>query len=181
MRSSWIATSLLMALGAGTAHAADNGFYLGGGFVQSNIDEFASDQFDFDDTGWKIIAGFRPLDAFAVEAEYMDLGSESVSVPGLGTANADVSTIAAFGVLLLPLAPIDLFAKAGLAQWKVDGGISSTLGDIDFDDDGTEFAYGAGIQARFGSLGIRGEYEAFDVEDSDGVELFSLSLTWTFL
>jgi OOP family OmpA-OmpF porin len=181
MRSSWIATTLVLALATGSAHAADNGFYLGAGAVQSNIDGFEQDQFDFDDTGWKIIAGFRPLDIFAVEAEYMDLGSESASLGGLGTASADVNTAAAFGILFLPLFPIDLYAKAGLARWDVEGGVVSSFGDASFDDSGTEFAYGAGIQARFGSLGVRGEYEAFDVDDTDGVELFSLSVTWTFL
>ncbi len=179
MRSLWIA--MVLVLGTGAASAADNGFYLGGGFVQSEIGGFESDQFDFDDSGWKIIAGFRPLDMFAVEAEYMDLGSESVSLGALGTASADVTTAAAFGVLLLPLAPIDLYAKAGIAMWNVDGGVSGAIGNFSFDDDGTEFAYGAGVQARFGSFGIRGEYEAFDVEDSDGVELFSVAFTWTFL
>jgi hypothetical protein len=180
MRSSWIAITLALALATGTAHAADNGFYLGGGFIQSEIDGFESDAFDFDDTGWKLIAGFRPLDNFAVEAEYMDLGSESVDLGGLGTADAEANTTAVFGVLLMPLAPIDLYAKAGVALWNVEGGISG-IPTATFEDDGTEFAYGAGIQARFGSFGIRGEYEAFDVEDSDGVNLYSLSFTWTFL
>jgi hypothetical protein len=180
MRSSWIATTLVLALATGTARAADNGFYLGGGFIQSEINGFESDQFDFDDTGWKLIAGFRPLDHFAVEGEYMDLGSESVSLGALGTAEAEATTAAVFGLLLLPLAPIDLYAKAGLALWNVEGGITG-LGNANFEDDGTEFAYGAGIQARFGSFGVRGEYETFDVEDSDGVELFSVSFTWTFL
>lgn len=181
MRSTWIATTLVLALATGTAQAADNGFYLGGGFIQSEIDGFESDQFDFDDTGWKVIAGFRPLHMFAVEAEYMDLGSESVDLGGLGTAEAEANTTALFGVLLMPLAPVDLYAKAGVALWNVEGGLSGAIGNTSFEDDGTEFAYGAGIQARFGSFGVRGEYEAFDVEDSDGVELFSVSFTWTFL
>jgi hypothetical protein len=180
MRSSWIATTLVLALATGTAHAADNGFYLGGGFIQSEIDGFEANTFDFDDTGWKLIAGFRPLDNFAVEAEYMDLGSESVDLGGFGTAEAEANTAAVFGVLLMPLAPIDLYAKAGVALWNVEGGIAG-IGGASFEDDGTEFAYGAGIQARFGSFGVRGEYEAFDVEDSDGVNLYSLAFTWTFL
>ena len=173
--------AILMAVGTATAQAADNGFYLGAGAAKANIDSFESNGFDFDDVGWKILAGFRPLDNFAVEAEYMDLGNERADLGPLGSANAEAKAIAAFGVLLLPLVPIDLYAKAGLARWDVQGGFTSAFGNASFDDEGTEFAYGAGVQARLGSLAVRGEYESFDIEDTDGVDLFSVSLTWTFL
>jgi hypothetical protein len=178
MRSVWFAA--LLTLAAGVAHGADNGFYLGAGISQSQIDSFENQDFDLDDTAWKIIAGFRPLDVFAVEASYMDLGSESTSIPGVGSASAEANAITAFGMLFLPLAPIDLYAKAGLALWNVEGDISG-IANASFDEDGTEFAYGAGVQARFGSFAVRGEYEAFDVEDTDGAELFTLGFTWTFL
>lgn len=181
MRLSPLAALTLLASAATTASAADNGFYLGAGAVQANIDAFERDDFDFDDVGWKIIAGFRPLDNFAVEAEYMDLGDETADFGALGSVNAEAKALAAFGMLMIPLVPIDLFAKAGLARWDVSGGVSSVFGGARFDDEGTEFAYGAGVQARLGSLAIRGEYEAFDIEDTDGVEILSLSLTWTFL
>ncbi|MGQ0834229.1 MAG: outer membrane beta-barrel protein [Gammaproteobacteria bacterium] len=178
MRSVWFAA--VLALAAGVAQGADNGFYLGAGVSQSNIDGFENQNFDLDDTAWKIIAGFRPIDLFGVEATYMDLGDEEASIPGLGTATAKAKAIAAFGVLFLPLMPIDLFAKAGIAQWNVEGGFSGISG-ASFDEDGTEFAYGAGVQARLGSLAIRGEYEALDIEDTDGADLFTLAFTYTFL
>lgn len=178
MRS--LVLAALLALATSFAHAADNGFYLGAAITQANIDDFEADDFELDDTAWKIIAGFRPLDAFAVEASYMDLGDERGSIPGLGTASAEANAITAFGVLLLPLAPIDLYAKAGLALWNVEGSFSG-VANADFDEDGTEFAYGAGVQARLGSFAIRGEYEAFDIDDTDGAELFSLGFTYTFL
>ena len=57
------------------AVAADNGFYLGGSVGQANlkIDDLIGgllpdDDFDGDDTGFKLIAGIRPLDWLAVEA-----------------------------------------------------------------------------------------------------------------
>ena len=48
---------------AGLAQAADNGFYLGAGAVQSEYgldNPFDEDGFDDKDNGWKAIAGFRP-------------------------------------------------------------------------------------------------------------------------
>src|SRR5688572_21662056 len=86
MRSIWLAS--LLGLAAGAAQAADNGFYLGAGITQSQIDGFQSQDFDLEDTAWKVIAGFRPLDVFAVEASYMDLGDDETTIPGLGTAQA---------------------------------------------------------------------------------------------
>jgi hypothetical protein len=74
-------TSLGLAAGlaslalAGTANAADNGFYLGVGVGQSNVDiDSATVHVDGDDTGFKAIAGFRPLDSFGVEVNYVDFG-----------------------------------------------------------------------------------------------------------
>jgi hypothetical protein len=34
---------------------------------------------------------------------------------------------------------------------------------------------------RLGSLAARLEYEQFDVDNTDGVEMLSLGATWTFL
>lgn len=158
------------------AQAADNGLYLGAGFTKAKVDDFAT-QLDFDDESFKIIAGFRPLDAFGVELNYIDLGSDSVTVGPL-TIGGQSKAYAAFAVGYLPIAVVDLYAKAGLARWETET-TSSALGR--FKDDGTEFAWGAGIQARLGSLAARVEYESFDVGGNARSELVSVGLTWTFL
>jgi len=166
-----------LALFAATASAADNGFYLGAGISQSQIDGVA-DEFDMEDTSFKLIAGFRPLDVFAVELNYMDLGSDTLSEGGF-SAEAEARAIAGFAMLMLPLPLVDLYVKAGLAYWETEA--SSSLAPARLKDDGTEFAYGAGIQVRFWSLAARLEYESFDIEDTDGLDLFTLGLTYTFL
>jgi OOP family OmpA-OmpF porin len=183
MRMLFIAATLALA-GVTSAQAADNGFYLGGGVSQVKLDGVGDDfdtgdldEFEIDDTAFKIIAGFRFLDHFAVEGNYMDLGSESENVGGV-QFDADAKAFGAYGVFFLPIALVDLYAKAGLVRW--DTNVSAT-GLFDLDDSGTEFGYGAGAQVRFGSLAARLEYEQFDVDNTDGVELLSLGLTWTFL
>ncbi len=66
---------LSLAALAPTAAAADNGFYLGGGLSNTNFDvEVDGVSDDFDDNGFKVIAGFRPLNWLAFEANYIDLG-----------------------------------------------------------------------------------------------------------
>ena len=183
MRMLFIAAALALA-GATTAQAADNGFYLGAGVTQAKLDNVGEDfdtgdldEFEIDDTAFKIIAGFRPLDFLAIEANYMDLGSTSENVGGI-QFDADAKAFGAFAIGFLPISLVDLYAKAGLVRWETE---ASAGGLFDIDDDGTEFAYGAGAQLRFGSLAARLEYEQFDVDNTDGVELLSLALTWTFL
>lgn len=163
--------------GSGTAAAADNGFYLGAGLTQSRINDIGP-SIDFKDNSYKLIAGFRPLDHFAVEVNYIDLGKDSESL-GPVSATVDGKAYAAFAVGYLPLPLVDLYAKAGVARWEANARATGVaLGSLD--DSGTEFAYGAGVQARLGSLAARLEYERFDVADSDGAELLTLGVTWTF-
>src|SRR5262245_7492970 len=107
-----LATLSLAAL-APQAAAADNGFYIGGGISQANtklsIEDFGSA--DDDDTGFKIIGGWRPLDFLAVEANYIDLGSG-----GEDGSEIDSSAITLSGLLLAEIGIVDLYARAGMAM-----------------------------------------------------------------
>src|SRR5687767_14405655 len=90
-------TALLLL--AGTATAADNGIYIGGSIGQANVeveDDIAD--FDGDDTGFKVIAGIRPLDFLGFELNYVDLGA-----PEEGGVEVDATGIDAFAVGFLPL------------------------------------------------------------------------------
>jgi OOP family OmpA-OmpF porin len=173
----------LLSMG-GLAQAADNGFYLGAGVTQAKLDNVGDDfdtgdlnDFKLDNTAWKVIAGFRPVDFFAIEANYDDLGNESRTVGGV-RFNADAKAFAAYAVGFLPIPLVDVYAKAGLARWESN---ARAEGLFDLNDSGTDFAYGAGVQLHLGSLAARLEYEQFDVKNTDGVELLTLGATWTFL
>jgi hypothetical protein len=166
-----LGTLSLLAFGT-QASAADNGFYLGAGVTQTKFDaDDLNDDFKLDDNSFKLIAGFRPLDWLAVEANYIDLGSESG-----GGASIDSNAITASVLLLKEFQVIDFYARAGLAHWNVDTNLS------DLDDSGSEFTYGVGVGAHFGSIGVRAEYERFKLGDFDtDVNTLSLSVTYTFL
>src|SRR3954447_14033841 len=106
MRTStiWLASGVASLAIAGTASAADNGFYLGAAVGQSNVDiDSAAVHVDGADTGFKAIAGFRPLDSFGVEVNYVDFGK--VSENG---ATAEADALSAYAVGFLPLGPVDL-------------------------------------------------------------------------
>jgi opacity protein-like surface antigen len=178
--------ALALTLFGTAAQAADSGIYLGAGATQAKLNNVGKDfntgnlnDFKLDNTSWKLIGGFRPIDNFAVELNYMDLGSEKRTIGGTDF-NADGKAYAAYALGLIPIGPIDLFAKGGLVRWESKASAAGPLG-FRFDEKGTKFGYGAGVQARLGSLAARLEYEQFDVDHTDGVELLTLGLTWTFL
>jgi opacity protein-like surface antigen len=177
MRKAILFAAALLTLPMLPAAAADNGFYLGASVGQANlqIDDLANistADFDGEDTAFKLVAGIRPLDWLAVEAAYVNFGEPDDTVLGL-PLEAEGDGISAFAVGFLPTGPVDLFAKAGLISWD------SKIGGS-FDDDGTDLAYGAGLQFRVLGLSIRAEYEKFDISDVD-LDMISIGLTYTFL
>ncbi len=165
------------------AIAADNGIYLGAGVGQSGVsydETFAGENFSFDadSTGYKAIAGWRFLDWLSVEANYVDLGSGDDHVAG-EKIETDVSGLSLSAVGFLPVGPVDLFARVGAIDWEAD--LDAPGLGVSASDDGTDLTYGVGAQFRVWSLGVRAEYERFDISDADTVDMISLGVTWTFL
>jgi len=174
--------ALILAFAGTAAQAADNGFYLGAGVSKSKVDNIfgSGSNLDIDDTAWKVIAGFRPIDLVAVEANYMDLGSETQRLGPLN-AKADAKAFSAHALLYLPIPVpfLGVYGKAGLARWELNGNSTGNL--LRLDDHGTEFAWGGGAQVSFGSFAARLEYDNFDIKNTDGLDLYTLGFTWTFL
>jgi hypothetical protein len=178
--------ALSLAAIAPQAAAADNGFYIGAGITQTNFDldlDIEGEELseDADDNGYKLIVGWRPLDFIAVEANYADLGG-----PDEDGVSIDSTVLSVNALLLAEIGIVDLYARAGYANW--DSKISvSGAGSVS--DDGWEPIYGAGVGVHFGSFGVRAEYEflavdafdnVFDDFDTDAGTL-SVSFTYTFL
>ena len=169
---------------APTAAAADNGFYLGVGVTQTDFD-ISVDDFDeevtLDDSSFKVIAGFRPLDWLAFEANYIDLGSAEFDDGS--DLTVDSTALTGSALLLAEFGVVDLFAKVGVVKWDSDYSVSG-VGSVS--DDGFEPLFGAGVGVHFGSLGARLEYEQFKTEAlddfvSNDIKTISLSFTYTFL
>jgi hypothetical protein len=173
MRKAILATALLLASTA--TPAADNGIYIGASLGDANVDiDQGIVQVDESDTGFKIIAGIRPLDWFGIEANYVNFGE-----PEQGNFSTETDGITGFGVFFLPVGPVDVFAKGGVISYDTDikrKGVGSF-----FRDDGTDFAYGVGVQFRLLSLGVRAEYEKFEIDNVKDANMLSLGVTYTFL
>jgi|GraSoiStandDraft_24_1057298.scaffolds.fasta_scaffold70825_1 hypothetical protein len=161
------------------AEAADNGFYLGAGVTKTKFDSSDFGDVKLDDSSYKVIAGIRPLDWIAFEVNYVDLGKDSAAIsPGV-TSKIDANALTGSVLLLKEFQIVDLYARAGLAHWKLNGTVTGFGSDS---ENGNEFTYGAGVGVHFGSIGVRAEYERFRIGDLDtNVNTYSLGFTYTFL
>ncbi|MEZ5565079.1 MAG: outer membrane beta-barrel protein [Gammaproteobacteria bacterium] len=181
-QSSWT-IGLLLAAGLMSATAmagGDTGIYVGAGVGQASIGDIdlgsdGSYPFDGDDTGYKVIAGYNfgviPLIDLGAELNYIDFGK-----PHDNGVNIKADGVAAYGLAGVNLGPAGLFAKAGFIRW--DAKASSVAGSGS--DDGTDPAYGIGARIQLFSIQVRAEYEAFDLDGADDVDLLSLSALYTF-
>jgi hypothetical protein len=191
MSRNWIATSLLLSpciLGtAAVAQESDEvekGFYLGAAVTQArfddenfSLDDIDNDAFDDEDNSWKVVGGFRFHENFAVEGSYIDFGETSAPLlVGTGPFSAEAKGFSAFLVGMVPVPYFDLYAKAGAA--RIDAETNGL--PVNFDDDTTEFAYGAGAQWRWQNLAVRAEYEKFDTDIIGDLDLISVGATYTF-
>lgn len=167
---------------------ADSGFYIGGSIGQAGIEINDGDPvlpvvFDEDDLGYKLFAGYNhqfSVVSLGVEGGYVNFGNPSGTVLG-SVLEIETTGLNLFGVLGVQLGPIGVFGKFGYMSWDADGTID---GLPDFNEDGSEPMYGIGARFDIGSLGIRVEYEAIDldangVSESD-VNMISAGLTWAF-
>jgi outer membrane immunogenic protein len=79
-------------------------------------------------------------------------------------------------LLIFPLGPVDLYAKLGVLDWKLDRTIAGTTRT----SSGNDAFYGAGIGFYIWKIAFRAEYERFEIQDVDRVDMFSLHALFQF-
>jgi opacity protein-like surface antigen len=199
-----LSRTLLLVLGTTcasmSAYAANPlGFYVGAGVGESEIrsdGSFLGADYGYSEhaTGWKAIAGIRPISPIGVELEYIDFGNASAGAnPYFQSSNVEAKATALFGVgyLPLPVPFLDIYGKVGVARLQSDttglrngcfpGSPYCSGFEAPFRQDfsSTNFAYGAGVQTKFLGLAVRAEYERISASTGNP-DLLSLSATWTF-
>jgi len=176
---------MALVLCANAAQADDGLFYFGAGVTSNHVKSGGGQWFesyfpDINSTSWQVFAGVRPLRLFAVEADYVVLGSHTneFKTPNpcadiLSCAvnwNADAKAFAGYAVGFLPLrlSYLDVYGKAGVAHYTLHrtiteyNSIGRPISSAAYPDDGTVFTWGAGMQAHVGMIGGRLEYEGFN-------------------
>lgn len=155
----------IFVLGVSSVAAADA--YIGGAFGSTDVDEPG---FDNSDT-YKVYGGYR-FGNIGVEGAYINFDRFDVQGSG-GTDYVDGDGLEVSAVGFLPLnQSVELFGKLGLLSWSLD---ANSFGSSFSTDDGTSFAYGAGVQFRPAEhVSLRFEYQGFnDVSGSDLSSLFA--------
>lgn len=193
-----------------SSYAEDPGFYVGGslGYSAWDADEVedaidaaeaqlavfgitSSADFDDDDLGWKVFAGYNINQYFAAEIGYVDLGEAegtiTTSAPLASRSNFDfdLDGFTFAGIVKYPFMPnFDVFGKVGGFVWDAEAEASIRVGNfsnvISEDEDGTDFFFGLGAEYEFtNNVGVRAEWERFSPDDAD-VDFFSLGVTYDF-
>jgi opacity protein-like surface antigen len=189
----------LASLPAAVAADVDNpdGFYVGGGFGQFNLDidnfdqaeDAAENIADSDDNSWKVFAGYRINPYFALEAAYIDLGAPGDQFETSGTRGNYRAEIAGFSPAVigsLPLGPVELFGKVGYYFYDVDlrldlDGDDPAVDGVDSSHSESDFTYGLGVGLTlFEHLHARVEYEILDLDDAPNSNALWLSAAWRF-
>ena len=159
---------------------AAGGLYLGAGLGQATIKESAGGAtFDASDAAYKAFVGYRfniiPIIDLAVEGGYIDFGKPSQDIGG---QNVQIKLHGpnAAGLLIFPLGPIDLYGKAGMLSWSADSSGAGTTSSTT----GTDPFYGVGVGFYIWKIGIRAEYEKYNIKDTDSVQMYSLSALFQF-
>ena len=157
-------------LAASPTFAADGtGFYVGAGVGDYGI-KLDGNTFDANDFGYKVFGGYNFIPYLGVELEYIDGGSPSDQGVSIDMYGFNLSAVGIWPVT----DQFDLFAKAGLISWRAD---ASGFGN----DSGEDFSWGVGAGFNFtDQFGLRGEYQAFEIEDTNDVYLWSASVIWRF-
>jgi len=170
--------ALVLLAGTSMVHA---GIYFGASIGETSIkQEDNSVSFDASDTSTKVFGGFTFLKFVGIEASYVDMGSAEDEVTPGTDVTVDLTGWDLFILGNLPLGKhFDLFAKAGVVVWDASTSISGISGDSS--DDGNDPVYGAGFRIKFAKLiGIRAEYERFEIQDTDSVDMASAGIEIRF-
>src|SRR5688572_24730995 len=145
--------SVIALVGAGAAQAQDeenpSGPYISAGFGQFDVKidnlDAAGDtlrDLDSDDAAWKVGFGWRFAPFFALEADYVDLGTPRGNFDATGSSGqyeVDLAGFSTYAIGTLPLGIFELSAKVGYYFHDIDlhvdfDNIGSGNGDV-FDSD----------------------------------------------
>lgn len=168
-----LARVVISSLALGLSSVAFAEPYIGAGIGKSAVE---LDNFDEDDTAHKLIVGYvfdLPAIDFSLEGNYVDFGSPNDGASG---TELDITGIDALALVGVDFGVVGVFGKAGVIAWDADTLAPGFAGS----DDGTDSVYGVGVRFNVASVFIRTEYEIFDIEAADDLNLFSASVVWRF-
>lgn len=160
---------------------AEENVYFGGSvgqsFVETEVSDIENTDFKLEENGfaYKILAGARLNSQFALEGGYRSLGTVKSKVSDIEFESQMTGyDIHALGNLNFGL--FDLFAKAGMLFWDRQNSVSNS--EYDESENGNNFSWGFGATLKLGMLGVRAEWERFELQDYNRLSMLSVGLLY---
>lgn len=137
--------------------------------------------FQASDRGFKLHAAKSFFEFLEIEAGYLDLGTPDDTAGGSRLAS-DLRAYDVLAVGVLPLGPVHLFAKAGVARWEADTVVTPPVGPAgSTSENGTDPIYGAGVSVHLAPiLWLRAEYERIELGSGRKLEVVSAGVDFRF-
>lgn len=166
--------------GMSIARADPLSFYFGAGVTHNSLSNFGaqfnpelpSSYADISATSWKALAGVRPLPWLAVEGDFFGTAGNTSALGERSEAQA----LAGYAVLLTGQeAPLEAFFKAGISTYRMTASHPGLGTDT---AQGVAAAVGLGLQAHYGHVGLRLEFEDLPGvgTSTHGLQVVSLSV-----
>jgi hypothetical protein len=174
---------LASAFAFGAQAQAQEGFSVGASVGYGTI-ELDDTQLSFDgsDTSWKIFGTWMFSENWGIEGGWADLGAPDDTILQI-PVKVEADGFDVFFVGSMPLADtFDLFGKIGYVFWDATATVGNSQTGIEVEnDDGSDLALGFGGRWKLGDMfGVRGEYEWFDISDTDSVWVVSVGVDLYF-
>ncbi len=178
MKTTWLVT-LFAILFTLPLLAGPRGVYFGGSggqsFIKTEISDIGNEDLKLDgnDFAYKFNAGLRMTTSLAFEGGYRHLGSVKSKASDM-TFESKISgyDLAAVGNIYLGI--VDLFVKGAAFWWdqQLEGGGEKAT------NSGSNFVWGFGATLRLGEMGIKAEWERFELEGYDRLAMLSLGVVF---
>ena len=170
MKKFVFAAAAALSLASPAVLAQDTGVYVGAGVGSLGVDIGG---FSGDDVGYKVFGGWMFSPYLGAELEYIDGGTAEDRGFEIDVSGFNASLRGAYPFT----EQFSVFAKVGMMFWEAD--VSSF--EVTGSDDGEDFSWGVGLGYDFAdNLGVTLEYQGFEIEDTDTVDMISAGLVWKF-
>jgi hypothetical protein len=156
--------------------------------VGANMTEIGFDEddlgveLDFKSKGWEAFFGYEFNRYFAIEAGYMDVGEDTVSILGVASALLDTTAYQASVLGSLPLGDWgSVYGRAGLLHWEAaeSANVPSMGLIIAGESEGDDPFFGVGAALNVEGALVRLEYRLAEIDDAD-LNQIGLQIAWRF-
>jgi hypothetical protein len=186
MKSSFLIFVMLLFLVYPLTAFGVGGFYFGGSVgrtsMENNLSTVGTEDLTLDENNisYKVFGGLHLNNFLSAEGGYRGMGEAESEVAGYSLSSStkgwDVAALGKMGLLGL----VHVFAKAGMFFWNTESAFENPTEKIGDETTGSDFMWGVGATVTLGSLGVRLEWEKFEIGDLEQFSMISAGVSFGF-